>query len=193
MEVFGGGLQLPCHPLTHCLVSSVANVQELLTGPHLRWSTATGRGPSYDLGTTGKMNLGWLDRLVYNLRRHRGKIILANAAALLAASWLPASIMVRTQTLPGYAEHALAYFVTGICLTLLLQGQRSPTFIATCISAYAAVLEFGQRFVPGRHAALPDFVASTVGGLVGVATCAILGVAYCRMMRGPGLRQPSEG
>ena len=139
------------------------------------------------------MNLGWLDRLIYKLRRHKGKIILANAAALMAASWLPASIMVRTETLSGHAEHALAYFATGICLTLLLQGQRSPTFIAACISAYAAVLEVGQIFVPGRHAALSDFVASTVGGLIGVATCTILGVAYCRMVRRPGLRQPSEG
>ena len=139
------------------------------------------------------MNFDWLDRLVNKLRRHKGKIILANAAALLAASWLPASIMVRTQTLPGQAEHALAYFATGICLTLLLQGQMSPPLIAACISAYAAVLEIGQIFVPGRHAALIDFVASTVGGLVGVATCAILGVAYCRMIRAPGLSQPSDG
>jgi VanZ family protein len=138
------------------------------------------------------MNLDWLDRLVDNVRRHKGKIILANAAALLAASWLPASLMVRTQALPGYAEHALAYFVTGICLTLLLQGQRFPPLIAACISAYAAVLEFGQIFVPGRHAALTDFIASSVGGLVGVATCAILGVAYWRMIRAAGLRQPSE-
>src|SRR6516225_7945087 len=139
------------------------------------------------------MNLDWLDRLVNKLRRHKGKIILANAAALLAASWLPASVMVRTQTLPGQAEHALAYFATGICLTLLLQGQRSPPLIAACISAYAAVLEIGQIFVPGRHAAFIDFVASTVGGLVGVATCAILGVAYCRMIRAPGLSQLSDG
>jgi VanZ family protein len=138
------------------------------------------------------MNLVSLDRLVDKLRRHRGKIILANAAALSAASWLPASIMVRTQTLPGPAEHALAYFATGICLMLLLQGQRSPTFIAACISAYAAVLEVGQMFVPGRHAALTDFVASSAGGLVGVATCAILGVAYWRIIRAPALRQPSE-
>ena len=137
--------------------------------------------------------MDWLDRLVNKLRRHKGKIILANAAALLAASWLPASIMVRTQTLPGQAEHALAYFATGICLTLLLQGRRSPLFITACIAAYAAILEVGQIFVPGRHAQLIDFVASTVGGLGGVATCAILGVAYCRTLRGAGLRQPSEG
>src|SRR5215467_15060919 len=149
--------------------------------------------PSYDLGTTGKMNLGWLKRLIYKLRRHKGKIILANAAALMAASWLPASIMVRTETLSGHAEHALAYFATGICLTLLLQGQRSPPFIAACISAYAAVLEFGQKFVPGRHAALTDFLASTVGGLGGVAACAIFVVAYCRIFREPGLPQSSEG
>jgi VanZ family protein len=139
------------------------------------------------------MNLAWLDRLVDNLRRHKGKIILANAAALMAASWLPASIMVRTETLSGHAEHALAYFATGICLTLLLQGQRSPLSITACISAYAAVLEVGQIFVPGRHAALSDFAASSVGGLVGVATCALLGVAYCRISRGPGLPQSSEG
>jgi len=138
------------------------------------------------------MNWGWLDRLVYELRRHKGKIILANAAALMAASWLPASIMVRTQTLPGQAEHALAYFATGICVTLLLHGRRCPLFISACISAYAAALEAGQTFVPGRHAALSDFVASTVGGLGGVATCAILGVAYYRSTHGAGVRQPSE-
>jgi len=82
------------------------------------------------------MNFGWLDSLVYKLRRHKGKIFLANAAALLAASWLPASIMVRTQTLPGQAEHALAYFATGICVTLFLHGLRSPLFIAAYISIH---------------------------------------------------------
>ena len=127
------------------------------------------------------MNLARLDRLVDNLRRHKGKIILANAAVLLAASWLPASFMVRTQTLPGQVEHALAYFVIGICVTVVLQGQRSPPFIAACCVAYAAVLELGQVLVPGRHAALIDFAASTAGALAGVAVGAILGVAYCRM------------
>jgi len=182
-----------CRPLTHCLISSVANVQELLTGPHLSWPTAAERGPSYDLGTTGNMNLGWLNRFVYRLRQHKGKIILANAATLLAASWLPASIMVRTETLPGQAEHALAYFATGICLTFLLQGRQSPLFITACISAYAAALEVGQRFVPGRHSALIDFAASTVGAFGGVMTCAILGVAYSRMIRGPSLPKSSDG
>src|SRR5262245_8581848 len=110
----------------------------------------------------------------------------------MAASWLPASIMVRTETLPGQAEHALAYFATGICLALLLHGRRSPLFIAACISVYAAILEVGQRFVPGRHSAFIDFAASTVGGLGGVATCAILGVAYSRMIREAGSRGPSE-
>ena len=75
-------------------------------------------------------------------------------AVLGVASWLPAEEMIRTGA-DGRLEHAAAYLIGDF--------HRIPS---TC---YGGILEFGQLFVPGRHAAISDWAASSGGVL-----CALL-------------------
>jgi VanZ family protein len=116
-------------------------------------------------------------------RRHAYKLVLANALLLLCLSWLPGRFMVRTEILSAQAEHAVAYFVTGFAVTLVLAGYRTAWHIALGLVAYAGLLELGQYFAPGRHASLSDFTVSATGGLAGVVFCALLIQAYSRRLR----------
>jgi VanZ family protein len=47
--------------------------------------------------------------------------------------------------------------------------------MAALLGAYAGILELGQMYVPGRHAALLDWLASSGGVL-----CACITVFICR-------------
>src|SRR6476646_7084942 len=53
-------------------------------------------------------------------RRYAYKLVVGIALLLLCASWLPGRFMVRTEILSGQAEHAVAYFLTGLTVTLVL-------------------------------------------------------------------------
>jgi VanZ family protein len=92
---------------------------------------------------------------------------------LAVASWTPGQEMVRT----GFntrLEHLAAYLIAGIAV--ILAYPRRPTWtIAAILCAYAGVLELGQLFIPGRHAALLDWLASSSGVL-----CACLTVFFFR-------------
>jgi VanZ family protein len=81
--------------------------------------------------------------------------------SLAVASWTPAQHLVRTG-LNGRLEHFIAYLLTG---TLLLWAYKSRSTFALSLVAYAAVLEAGQMFVQGRHAALLDWAAGATGAL----------------------------
>ena len=87
--------------------------------------------------------------------------------ALVVLSWMPGPYMVRTSVLSGFQEHFLAYALSGIIVAATMR-RASPACVAAFFVLLAAVLELGQNFVPGRHPALEDFFASTVGALAGV-------------------------
>jgi VanZ family protein len=75
---------------------------------------------------------------------------------------------VRTGTLTGQQEHVCAYAaVTLFALSVL--GAGATRTAAALLIAYAGVLEIGQLWVPGRHAAFIDFSASSLGVLIGLA------------------------
>src|SRR5262245_43730009 len=86
------------------------------------------------------------------------------AVALL--SWLPATIMMRT-VLGGHAEHFIAYMGTSILTGLAFQRGPRPTTQGVLLIMYAAVLEVGQLYSPGRHASLEDFAFSAAGVVIG--------------------------
>lgn len=89
--------------------------------------------------------------------------------ALAVLAWAPAQAMTRTP-LGGHAEHLLAYL--GTALVLGLTSRRSPPVLATqclLLTGYAAVLECGQAFAPGRQASFNDFAFSAGGVLLGAA------------------------
>jgi VanZ family protein len=82
---------------------------------------------------------------------------------LAVASWTPGQEMVRT----GFntrLEHMAAYLIAGIAF--IIAYPRRPTWsIAAVLCAYAGILELGQMYIPGRHSALLDWLASSSGVL----------------------------
>jgi VanZ family protein len=69
--------------------------------------------------------------------------------------------------LPGYIEHLFAYFGTAALLTLAYPSSPRPRLMSGLI-AYAAVLELGQLYIPGRAAQVVDWAASALGVMLGV-------------------------
>ena len=96
-------------------------------------------------------------------------------AAILAL--LPADLMRRT-ALGGHAEHVIAYLGTAILMGLTF--QKSPRLAVQCslLIVYAAILEAGQLYSPGRHASFDDLAFSSAGIVIG---CLFLWMARTRM------------
>jgi VanZ family protein len=84
-------------------------------------------------------------------------------------------------TLPGALgwdklQHCLAYAVLAFCAGIWLEKstwRRKPVFCYFwCViiaSLYGVIDEFHQHFVPGRDSTPFDWMADTVGGLIGAA------------------------
>jgi VanZ family protein len=83
---------------------------------------------------------------------------------VVAASWVPQNVMVRTGA-SGSLEHLGAYSIPGLALIVAFRRFRPASFIAGLI-VLAAILEAGQRFVPGRHADISDFGAGGLGAFL---------------------------
>jgi VanZ family protein len=97
----------------------------------------------------------------------------ASVISLAVASWTPGQEMVRT----GFntqLEHTTAYLLAGIAV-LAAYPQKTPWLIAVLLGGYAGILELGQMYVPGRHAALLDWLASASGVI-----CAYLTIFFYR-------------
>jgi len=91
-----------------------------------------------------------------------------SCVALLAAlSLLPAEEMVRTG-LGGHLEHAAAYAGTAFLIGLTYPdwGWKWPV---SGLVTYAGVLEILQNFSPGRHPAAEDWLAGSIGVLLGIS------------------------
>jgi VanZ family protein len=86
--------------------------------------------------------------------------------ALATLAWLPATVMRRT-ILGGHAEHFVAYL--GTALLMGLTFQKSPRLPVQCVLLimYAAALEAGQLYSPGRHASFQDLAFSAAGVVIG--------------------------
>jgi len=107
-------------------------------------------------------------------------------AVLGVASWLPGDEMIRTGV-DGRLEHAAAYLISGLAY-FTAYPRRPKWLIAILMTCYAGILELGQLFVPGRHAAILDWLASSGGVL-----CALLLYdAYHRVYASPLERPPNE-
>ena len=68
--------------------------------------------------------------------------------------------------LPHDAEHFLMFFTIGVAFSNAYPG-REHTLYATAV-LFSGLLEFGQLFVPGRHARLSDFLVDLAAAMVGV-------------------------
>jgi VanZ family protein len=100
--------------------------------------------------------------------------------ALAVLSWTPGSIMVRTGILSTHQEHFLAYLLSALTISIA-QGRFMPAawpgFALVC---YAGVLEMGQLYVPGRHPAFADFMASSLGAISGILLALLFARAAAR-------------
>ena len=74
--------------------------------------------------------------------------------------------MTRT-VLGGHAEHLIAYLGTAIIMGLTF--RESPRLAVQCVLLimYAAILEGGQLYSPGRHASFQDLAFSSAGVVIG--------------------------
>ena len=86
--------------------------------------------------------------------------------ALAILAWLPAAIIVRTG-LGLHGEHFVAYLGTAIVMALAF--QKSPQLTVQCLLlvVYAAVVETGQLYSPGRRTSFQDFAYSAAGVVIG--------------------------
>ncbi len=94
--------------------------------------------------------------------------------ALLVASWTPGQEMVRTG-FNARLEHVAAYLIATVAVSLAYPQLHPLRRLVVVMIAYAAVLEVGQLMVPGRHAGLLDWIASSTGVMCGCG-----GVAFAR-------------
>jgi hypothetical protein len=81
-------------------------------------------------------------------------------------SLVPGDIRPHTGA-PGPFEHVAAYLGTAGLLTFGYGGRRLPGTIVVSLSLYSAVFEIAQTQIPGRNAAVTDFVASSIGAVLG--------------------------
>jgi hypothetical protein len=86
--------------------------------------------------------------------------------ALVVLSWLPAADMVRTGFLSGSHEHFLAYTISALLVASAMPRYRFVQ-VACFYVLLAAILEFGQNFVPGRDAETFTAFISMSGAVVG--------------------------
>ncbi|MEA2852862.1 MAG: hypothetical protein QOE02_2881 [Rhodospirillaceae bacterium] len=86
--------------------------------------------------------------------------------ALMTLAWLPEKAMTRT-ILGGHAEHFIAYL--GSATIMGLTFRKSPHLAVLCalLIMYAAILEAGQLYSPGRHASVQDLAFSSAGVVTG--------------------------
>ena len=86
--------------------------------------------------------------------------------ALIILAWLPEKAMTRT-ILGGHAEHFIAYL--GSATIMGLTFRKSPRLAVLCVLLilYAAILEVGQLYSPGRHASVQDLAFSFAGVVAG--------------------------
>jgi VanZ family protein len=105
--------------------------------------------------------------------------------AIVVLSWLPKEMEHRTG-LPGQVEHLVAYAGTGI---LAKFGFKRSKIILIGLTLLAALLEIGQAWIPGRTSQLVDFLASSMGAVLGVA----IELHLARRFEPRGLHKASVG
>lgn len=104
--------------------------------------------------------------------RERQLVILFKSAAwfsimlIAILSLLPGDEMVRTG-LPTKLEHVAAYAGSAAVATVAYGHRHGSMRIIGFFWAYAGILEYLQRFSPGRHPSIWDFAASGFGALCG--------------------------
>ena len=90
-----------------------------------------------------------------------GSIVAIGALTLVPIEWRPQS------GLSGHLEHVAAYLAAATLFSFSYP-RRSLIVMIALFLIYAACLEIGQQYIPGRHALFSDWIAKSFGALIGV-------------------------
>jgi VanZ family protein len=95
-------------------------------------------------------------------------------------AWLGAVAIMILSLVPGewrphvledkHWEHFDAYFTTGAAFALAYRSERSRVIVGISLSLLAAVLEFAQRWIPGRDSSPVDWTVSSLGAVAGITS-----------------------
>ena len=115
--------------------------------------------------------------------------------ATAVCTWLTLAILslVPGQDRPhtgfsGDVEHAVAYFGAALITRLALGGVRSRWQVLA-FSAASAAFEVAQAFIPGRHAGIDNWAASSAGAAAGI----LLGRSFDHWLATRGLLPVGSG
>jgi VanZ family protein len=103
------------------------------------------------------------------------------AAGIVALSVVPPELRPET-AVPHYFEHFLAYALMGMAFGLGYKSNQA--MLAIFLTAFCALIEIVQLFVPGRHARLLDFATDTIAVCLGVALASAVAMLHGRFKRG---------
>ena len=110
---------------------------------------------------------------------------LACVAVIMVLSLLPADERPHTGS-SGQLEHTVAYFGTAVFLASGFRTMRDRVAAIVSLIGLAAALELIQRFIPGRHSQVIDWLASSLGAGAGVFAIILIerALALCGAWRG---------
>jgi len=111
---------------------------------------------------------------------------------LAVLSLLPADTIARIRISPR-SEHVAAYAVTAIACGFAFGRGRHLPVLYLLLVLYAGGLEAAQTLSPGRHSALVDFFASSLGIALGGAVSWLLAKWTGSSSRSPLQLTDSDG
>src|SRR3954465_7054633 len=100
-------------------------------------------------------------------------VALALAVAIAAVTLSPISFR-PTTTAPADVERAIAFALLGGVIALGYFRNRDLLIGILLAVVFAALLEAGQNFVPGRHGQIHDFLIKALAVILGAAAVWIL-------------------
>jgi VanZ family protein len=116
----------------------------------------------------GRDESGTLARQRKNRSEHLDPSHLRPLAGAYALAWTPAHSMPRTG-LGGHAEHFVVWLGTATIIGLASRTTAPRARPLLLLMLYAAILEYGQLYAPGRQPSFHDFAFSAGGVLLGSA------------------------
>jgi VanZ family protein len=101
-------------------------------------------------------------------KSHVRALAITSLLAILALSLVPGAFRPHTMILPSAFEHVAAYAFAAFFIGLTCHHRVPPVQLVLLLTAYGALLELGQLWVPGRHGQLSDIGADLAGASIGV-------------------------
>jgi VanZ family protein len=118
----------------------------------------------------------------------RGPLLITGIGYIIIAlcSLVPGQYRPHIDGLSGNEEHTLAYLALGILTVIAARKTVSTYKLYAIIVAYAGILEFLQLFASGRQATVGNFIASALGGILGIAL-ATFALKICHGLEAPAI------